>query len=117
MDWFPVSISGLSNFSLPLFIEPHIQEGGAKETFQEEFPELPMEETMDTPFMNDMDKENTVSKSHETPKKQTKKKKTRKQHPETNPKQKRTLKQPNQSNKKQTRKAIRKLRVRKTRRA
>ena len=118
MDWFPVSISGLSNFSLPLFIDTPTQEGGAKETFQEEYPDLPMEETMDIPFMNDMDKENTSTKTPKTrkPPKEGKKNKTRKQNPELMSKQKRTLKQPNKSHKKRTRKAIHKLRVRKTRR-
>lgn len=101
MDWFPVSIPGLSHFSLPLFIEAPSQEGGTKEVFDEEFLDSPIEETIDDQFM-------------ET--KHRKKNKTRKHKPNLK-KERITIKVESKANpKKRTRKAVKKLRVRKTRR-
>lgn len=110
MDWFPVSISGLSNFSLPFTSQTPQQEGGMKLMIQEEYADSPIDETVYNQFMNTRKK----NKTRKQPLKESKKdsnKDTKKESKERNPRKTIKLR-----NKPRTRKAVKKLRVRKTKR-
>lgn len=110
MDWFPVSIPELSNFSLPFMSQSPQQEGGMKLMIQEEYPDSPIEETVYNQFMNTRKKNKTRKQPLKHSNKDTNKD-TKKESKERNPRKTIKLR-----NKPRTRKAVKKLRVRKTKR-
>lgn len=114
MDWFPISIPTLSNFSLPFTNETPPQEGGMKLMIQEEYPDSPIEETVYNQFMNTRKKNKTRKQPLKESKKDSNKdsnKDSKKESKERNPRKTVKLR-----NKPRTRKAVKKLRVRKTKR-
>lgn len=110
MDWFPISIPTLSNFSLPFTNETPPQEGGMKLMIQEEYPDSPIEETVYNQFMNTRKKNKTRKQPLKDSNKDSKKD-SKKESKERNPRKTVKLR-----NKPRTRKAVKKLRVRKTKR-
>lgn len=110
MDWFPISIPTLSNFSLPFTNETPPQEGGMKLMIQEEYPDSPIEETVYNQFMNTRKKNKTRKQPLKDSNKDSKKD-SKKESKERNPRKTFKLR-----NKPRTRKAVKKLRVRKTKR-
>lgn len=114
MDWFPVSIPELSNFSLPFMSQSPQQEGGMKLMIQEEYPDSPIDETVYNQFMNTRKKNKTRKQPLKHSNKDSNKdttKDTKKESKERNPRKTIKLR-----NKPRTRKAVKKLRVRKTKR-
>lgn len=104
MNWFPISLQGLTEYSLPFSLGGPQQGGTKDKTIQETFENSPIEESVYNTFMNG-----------EPDQKSPDRKKTRKMTKQPQKKERKTEKK--STKKKRTRKAVKKLRMRKTKRS